>query len=125
MSSLTLGLLSEIVTILAANNSYWVLCGGAQKRIGLSNTELLPLLLKNGPHWNIEVVDQILNVGLKLGTLRQQTTGPDCVTGIMTNGEYFINTNMLFENNANKYFKTIVPGLPAPKLFRQTPFVIY
>ena len=125
MSSLTLSLLEEIVTILVSNNSYWALCGGAQNRTGLTALELLPILLNNGPHWDINLVEQILKIGLKFGTLRQQTTGPDCITGMTTNGEYFVNTNMLFENNINKYFQSILPKLPAPKLHRQTPFVIY
>ena len=124
-NSTNLNLLGEIVSVLAENNSYWSLCGGAQNRTGLTDEEILSILLTHGPHWDLILVQQILKFGLKMGTLRQQRTGPDCLTGAVTNGEYFINANMLFENNANNYFKTLIPGLNGPKIFSSAPLVRY
>ena len=124
MSS-TIALLLQIVSILAANNSYWTRCGGAQNRTGLTDEELLPLLLSNNPTLTLEDLDYTLKCGLRKGALRQGIMGPACVLNGVTTGEYFVNTNMLYENNANSVFLQVVPGLPIPKAYRQMPFVIY
>jgi hypothetical protein len=110
----TLHLLAEIIVILSNNNSYWSLCGGAQNRVGLTSAELLPLLEDNNPIWTELLLSQILKIGLRLGTLRQQKIGSKCVTSSSTNGQYFINLNMLSENNINTYFKSIINNLPQP-----------
>jgi hypothetical protein len=126
MSSNTLlPLLAEIVSVLITTNSFWSKCGGAQDRVGLTNVQVYDALVQLDPNWTQTLVDQVLRYGMRLGTLRQQTTGPNCVTGIMTTGAYYINTNMLFENNANFYFQSMMSGLPAPKLHRQMPFIMY
>lgn len=125
MSSTLLPLLAEIVSVLMATNSFWSKCGGAQDRVGLTNVQIYDALVQSDPNWSQTLVDQVLRYGMRLGTLRQQTTGPNCITGITTTGAYYINTNMLFENNANYYFQSMMSGLPAPQLHRQMPFVIY
>lgn len=102
-------LLAEVVQVLADSNAYWNKCGGAGTRTGLSFDDLLTTL-----QWTSSLLASILQYGLKLGTLRQSTVGPRCLTGIESSGQYFVNTNMLYENNANTYFLSVLPWLHGP-----------
>jgi hypothetical protein len=125
MSAASLALLSEMVSVLYQNNSIWALCGGAGTRTGLTSEELLTQLNAINSEWDAALVTVILRLGMRMGTLRQQRMGPSCVTGLVITGQYFVNWNMLFENNANAIFRTVIPNLPAPQLYTQHPFVIY
>ena len=124
MSS-SISLLSEMVSVLYRNNAIWVLCGGAGNREGLSPDDLLTQLNAINVEWDETLVTQILRLGMKMGALRQQRSGPNCVTGLVLTNQYFLNWNMLFENNANAVFRTVVPALPSPHLYPQHPFVTY
>ena len=112
-----LALVGEIVALLYANNSMWCKCGGAQTRTGLTPEQLLPLLQASDPsvNWDATLLDQMLAYGKRIGALRQQSIGSSaCVLDVSASLQYFVNCNMLFENNLNRVFLSIIPGLPSP-----------
>lgn len=116
-------LLNDVLSVLYRNNSIWALCGGAQKRVGMSPESLLESL---GSGWDASTLNSVLRYGKQIGALRQQMQGNGtCPTDVIPTLNYFINWNMLFENNINRVFLTVIPSLPQPHLHRQMPFVIY
>lgn len=118
-------LLKPILTILKEQNSFWNRGEGSGNRTGLTPEIILTQLQLTDSSWNLTKVQTVLKFGMKIGTLRQQRYGTEdpnqtltClqnITGPFTSrNEYFINTNMLFENNINTSFLSLLPFLYKP-----------
>ena len=120
-------LLKPILTILKVQNSIWNRCEGSGNRTGLTPETILIQLQIIDSSWDLLTVQTVLNFGMKIGALRQQRYASEdpnqpltCLQNITgpftTRNEYFVNCNMLFENNINTSFLSLLPFLCKPQI---------
>ena len=93
--------MSDILQVLQSRGACWGKCLPCPNNTGVTREELLTIFS------NVDQLNEILVLGLRLGTLKQNPVDT-----------FFINANMLFENPINDRFKDVLPGLCEPKLVR-------
>lgn len=104
--------MTSILEVLLARGACWGKCLNCPQKnaqgVNLTELQQLTLIDSNGQIVTSSLLNGVLAIGLRFGTIRQ--------TPIHT---YFLNANMLFENHINYRFKSILTGICEPKIERR------
>ena len=104
--------MGNILDVLLARGACWGKCLNCPQKgaagVTLDELQQLSLTDSNGQVATSSLLNGVLALGLRFGTIRQ--------TPIHT---YFLNANMLFENNINYRFKSMLSGICEPKIERR------